>query len=210
MITHEKNLGKGQALKTGMQFCLDNYQNLAGVITVDADGQHLIQDIKKIATKATQNKLILGKRYFNLKHVPIKSRLGNFLSRSAISFVSKQKIYDTQTGLRFIPTEKLYFFTQIPGARYEYETNMLLYAKKYNLEISEEAIETVYINNNKSSHFKPLKDAYSIYRSIFDFYINEALTRLKSGVSREIRRSCIQPRVKTLWFSAKTDKNHEN
>ncbi|MCG2756586.1 glycosyltransferase family 2 protein, partial [Candidatus Dependentiae bacterium] len=172
LIIHEKNMGKGQALKSGIKFCLNNFQNLSGIITADADGQHSVNDITKLANQTNLNKLILGKRYFRTKSVPLRSMLGNFLSRFAISFVSKQKIYDTQTGLRFIPTEKLESFVNIPGDRYEYETNMLLYAKKFNLKISEIPIETIYIENNKNSHFKPIKDAYFIYKSIFNFYLN--------------------------------------
>lgn len=169
IITHEKNIGKGEALKTGLKYCLKNHQNINGVITADADGQHTIEDITTIAIQRNKNELILGKRLFNKKDIPFKSKLGNFLSRKAISFVIKQKIYDTQTGLRFIPYEKLKSFSTLPGIKYEYETNMLLYAKKIGLKIKEIDIKTIYINSNKGSHFRPLKDGYRIYKSIFNF-----------------------------------------
>ena len=173
LICHKINHGKGQALKTGMNFCLNNFEKIVGIITADSDGQHSIEDIKNIATKINQNELILGKRFFKKKDVPLKSRLGNFLSRKIISLVLKQKIYDTQTGLRAIPANKLKDFSLLPGKKYEFETNMLLHAKKLNLQIREIPIETIYINNNKDSHFRPIKDGFIIYKSIFKFLLKK-------------------------------------
>lgn len=51
----------------------------------------------------------------------------------------------------------------IPGERFEFEMNMLMEAKENNIDITEERIETVYIQENKSSHFNPLKDSLKIY-----------------------------------------------
>ncbi len=169
LINHKTNQGKGQALKTGMIFCLNNFEKITGIVTADSDGQHSIEDIKKITTKINKNELILGKRFFKNKDVPLKSRLGNFLSRKIISFALKQKIYDTQTGLRAIPANKLKDFSLLPGTKYEYETNMLLHSKKLNLKIREIPIQTIYIDNNNGSNFRPIKDGYIIYKSIFKF-----------------------------------------
>lgn len=173
LLNHKTNQGKGQALKTGISFCLNNFQNIKGIITADADGQHCIEDIIKICDEISENNLILGKRSLKNQNVPLKSRLGNFLSRKVISFISKQRIYDTQTGLRAIPANKLKDFSMLQGQKYEYETNMILYSKKLNLKIKEIPIKTIYINNNKESHFRPLKDGYIIYKSIFKFLFKQ-------------------------------------
>jgi glycosyltransferase involved in cell wall biosynthesis len=169
LLIHEKNQGKGLALKTGFNYCINNFENVLGLITADADGQHTIEDIINIANQITENEIILGKRLFKTNQVPFKSKLGNFLSRKAISFISKQSIYDTQTGLRFIPKNKLKEISILPGKKFEYETNMLLYAKQFGLKIREIPIKTIYINENKESNFKPLKDGYIIYKSIIKF-----------------------------------------
>lgn len=169
LLIHKNNRGKGQALKTGFNYCINNLKNISGIITADADGQHDIQDIINIANQVTENEILLGQRFFNNKQVPFKSQLGNFLSRKAISFASKQKIYDTQTGLRFIPANKLKEISIVPGTKFEFETNMLLYAKTFGLKIREIPIKTIYINKNESSHFKPFKDGYMIYKSILKF-----------------------------------------
>lgn len=169
LLAHEKNQGKGEALKTGFFHCINNFKNISGIITADADGQHSVKDIINIAKQINENEIILGQRFFNKKNIPFKSKLGNYLSRKTISAVSKQTIYDTQTGLRFIPANKFKEISIIPGKRFEYETNMLLYAKKLNLKIREIPIKTIYLNENKSSNFKPLKDSYMIYKSIIKF-----------------------------------------
>lgn len=169
LLVHKKNQGKGLALKTGFNYCINNFKKISGLITTDADGQHAIEDIINIANQIAKNKIILGKRLFKTKNVPFKSKLGNYLSRKTISAVSKQTIYDTQTGLRFIPINKLREIAMLPGKKFEYETNMLLYAKKFGLKIKEIPIKTIYLNNNKKTNFRPIKDGFIIYKSIFKF-----------------------------------------
>lgn len=64
----------------------------------------------------------------------------------------------------------------IPGERYEYEMNMLMYAKNYDIEIIEETIETVYIEENKSSHFNPLTDSFRIYLIFLKYLLSSAIS----------------------------------
>ena len=76
------------------------------------------------------------------------------------------RINDTQTGLRGIPFKYLNNFCNVEGARYEYEINMLLFAVENNIKIIEEPIECVYLNNNKSSHYRMIKDSIKIVSKI--------------------------------------------
>ena len=80
-------------------------------------------------------------------------------------------ISDTQTGLRAIPYKYLDTLDKVEGERFEYETNMLLSFKKYNISFQEESIETVYIDDNASSHFNPIKDSLKIYKVIFKYLL---------------------------------------
>lgn len=168
IITHEKNEGKGQALKTGFQYVLDNFNDIIGVITVDADGQHLIQDINKIYKKIVKDtdSVILGSRNLKDKNVPFRSKIGNLTFSKILEKRTKIKITDTQTGLRAIPIQYLKDFINIKGKRFEYETNMILTCLKNNIKIIEENIESVYIDNNKSSNYKIIKDSIKICNSI--------------------------------------------
>ena len=58
---------------------------------------------------------------------------------------------------------------EIRGSRYEYEMNVLLECARKGVIIRDVPIETVYINENASSHFHRVRDAFRIYREIFAF-----------------------------------------
>lgn len=169
IITHEKNKGKGAALKTAINYCLENFDNIDGIITIDADGQHLIKDINNVynAFIKNRNKVIFGSRTFKSKNIPFRSRIGNVLFSKILFLRTKVKIRDTQTGLRAIPMRYLFNIKEISGDRFEYETNMLLYFIKNKIKIYEVDIEEVYINKNKSSNFKAIKDSIKIIQQLY-------------------------------------------
>lgn len=171
LLTHEINKGKGCALKTAFQYVIENRNDVDGVITVDGDNQHRADDIYKCAQVMVdrKDKVILGVRDFSGDDVPKKSRYGNHITSFVFGFACGLKISDTQTGLRAIPAKDLPAFVQIKGDRYEYETNMLLQLKQLHIEVEEVPIQTVYIEDNASSHFSPLKDSLKIYGVIFKF-----------------------------------------
>lgn len=177
VLNHAVNLGKGRGLKTAFNYFLNHFNNNVGVITVDADGQHLVQDIKKIANKLLENPthLILGARNFSIKNIPFRSRFGNIITKFVFNFATGIKITDTQTGLRGIPTYFVKNLLTVSGERYEFEMNMLLECKEQGIPIKEVGIETVYINDNESSHFNPLLDSIRIY-SLFFKYIFSSLS----------------------------------
>ncbi len=171
ILKHHKNLGKGRALKTAFNYFLNTYPDYIGLVTVDADNQHHIDDICNCA-KALQtnsNSLILGCRNFDLSNIPLKSKLGNKITKFVFKSLCGINISDTQTGLRAVPAALVKDFLDIAGERYDFETNMLIEAKRKNIELSEVKIRTIYIENNKSSHFKPLRDSAKIYFLILKF-----------------------------------------
>ncbi|WP_099361246.1 glycosyltransferase [Fredinandcohnia onubensis] len=176
LLNHAVNLGKGRALKTAFNYFLNTSPNLFGVITIDSDGQHSVTDMIKIAKKmnAYKNNLILGSRDFSLESIPFRSRFGNILTRHIFRFASGIKISDTQTGLRGIPTSFIRDLMNVKGERFEFEMNMLLECKERGIQVDEVKIETIYIEENKSSHFNPIIDSIKIY-SVFLKYLFSSL-----------------------------------
>ncbi|MBR4435217.1 MAG: bifunctional glycosyltransferase family 2/GtrA family protein [Clostridia bacterium] len=172
VVHHEVNKGKGRALKTAYEHIKNsaNYPEHDHIVTVDADGQHLIEDIIKIgeASKENNDALIIGGRKFK-GNVPLKSRLGNGITRFVFAFSTGVRVYDTQTGLRAFSTDHIDEMLAIGGERYEYEINQLLYCTKKHIKIIELEIATVYINDNETSHFHPVRDSFRIYKTIFAF-----------------------------------------
>ena len=171
VLRHAINLGKGRALKTGFNYFLNHYKEFIGLITVDADGQHKCEDIIKVAKTLSDNQesLILGTRNFNEKNIPFKNRFGNLITAKVFSFLSGINVSDTQTGLRGIPYHHLLLMIKTSGEKYEFEMNMLIECIQKRIDVKEVAIETIYIEENKSSHFNPLMDSVRIYVVFFKF-----------------------------------------
>jgi len=170
VLTHEINLGKGQALKTGFKFLTLNYPQATGVVTADADGQHLVEDIERVVRELAQypQYLILGARQFG-DEVPLRSRFGNILTRIVFRFFLGTKITDTQTGLRGIPLNIVRDAIHLKSSNYDFEMDMLVSCKQSGVEFREVPIRTVYLDGNKSSHFNPILDSLRIYFVFFRF-----------------------------------------
>lgn len=167
----------GRALKTGFNYFLNNYKDKIGIITLDSDGQHTASDVEKIYIKMKENpnSLITGARSFNDENVPLKSKMGNKLTRTIFNFLIGTKLTDTQTGLRGIPTELVYDLLNVPGERYEFETNMLISVSQKGIKIVEETINTIYEQKNKKSHFNPLIDSVKIYLIFFKYILSSII-----------------------------------
>jgi len=177
VLTHEHNQGKGQSLKTAYAYILER-GTYGSVVTADADGQHTIWDIFRVVNQSQEHPgaLILGARAFS-GQVPLRSAFGNKLTRFLFKQQTGVAISDTQTGLRAFTTNLLPFMLEVDGQRYEYEMNVLLAASK-SFPILEVPIETVYINDNEGSHFRPIRDGLMIYKDMFKF----ALSSLSSFI----------------------------
>mgnify|MGYP000759733928 CR=1 FL=1 len=170
LLRHTENRGKGRAIKTACQYIAAHFPPQEGVVTVDADGQHLPADIDAVcqAWRQTPDALVLGSRQFTGK-VPIRSRFGNAVTRFIFRVATGVPVYDTQTGLRAFSVSRIPMMLEMQGERYEYEINVLLYATRRKIPIREVEISTVYLDGNQTSHFNPLRDAWRIYKMILLF-----------------------------------------
>jgi glycosyltransferase involved in cell wall biosynthesis len=163
ILNHAANQGKGAALKTGIAYILRSFPHLTGIVTADADGQHLPEDILRVAEKLQSHPaaLILGARAFSGK-VPFRSRIGNTLIRKAVKLLVGAELHDTQTGLRGIPAGFAPQLLPLTPTGYDFELDMLIAARKDAIEIIEQPIHTVYEPGNKSSHFNPFLDSLKV------------------------------------------------
>lgn len=187
VLTHHKNMGKGRALKNALNATLSLYPDCEASVMLDADGQHLVQDVIRVAEEVLLHPecIILGSRQFD-RDTPARSKFGNVMTRNVMSLFCGIKLRDTQTGLRGFSRALIPEFLTTAGERYEYELNVLLSAKEQNIPLREITIETVYLEENASSHFNPLKDSIRIYSmflkyiaaSIFSFVLDISLFAL--------------------------------
>jgi len=183
LLHHKVNRGKGAALKTAFAWFLENRPDSLGVVTVDGDNQHHPEDTRACAERMMESgKLILGVRDFSQPDVPARSRSGNRITSLVFKIFVGMTISDTQTGLRALPTKDVRTLLGIYGDRFEYETNMLLAMKEHGIAFEEVKIRTVYIEENKSSHFRAVRDSWRIYKLILAHFFRYSLSSIVSFV----------------------------
>lgn len=178
VLRHAVNLGKGAALKTGLNQILADAPEVPGVVTADADGQHLPADILRVAAALCEHRgevVILGARRFD-QDVPLRSLLGNRVSAAVMRVLVGECLSDTQTGLRGLPTGLIPQLLRLTPNGYEYELDVLIAAKHRAYPVVEIPIQTVYLDGNRSSHFNPLWDSMRIYFVFLRFALASLIT----------------------------------
>ncbi|MDO5749850.1 MAG: glycosyltransferase family 2 protein [Rothia sp. (in: high G+C Gram-positive bacteria)] len=184
---HPVNLGKGAALRTGLNWAR-LYRPEEIVITADADGQHLPKDIYTVAehtlqaAKQQRKALVLGVRTIpdpaaglEGTKVPLRSKVGNSMTVGFFALATGTKIADTQTGLRGFTPQIIDWALEIPGNKYQYEFSMLLRATRAGVDLDEVPITKVYEPGNPTSHFRPLQDSALIYAPLLGFLASSFL-----------------------------------
>ena len=161
------NSGKGSALKTGMRALMENHPDCEYFVTADADGQHKCEDIIRVFEELKRgSKFVLTVRNFG-KDMPFRSKVGNNLSRYIYTILNGHYLPDNQSGLRGFTAENAEWLIRVDGNKYDYEMNVLYYADKQGIQITTIPIDALYIDNNASSHFNPVKDTLRIYARLF-------------------------------------------
>lgn len=176
LIEYEFNKGKGAALKTGLKYISKELKKDYYVITMDCDGQHSVKDAIKLCNYVIENpnELVIGKR-LRSKKTPIRSRIGNTITRFFYRLTTGLDVYDTQTGLRAFSDQLVPFLLSVEGERFEYEMNALLKCPLNKIKIKEIDIETIYIDNNSHTHFKTIRDSILVYKEIFKFLMSSII-----------------------------------
>lgn len=171
LLSHDRNLGKGHALVTGINHCLSVMQEDDYILAMDSDGQHAPDDIDRFTAllQTTTPHLVLGERLQD-SAMPARSRAGNAFARGLFRLLFGSKVHDTQTGFRLLsyPFASLFVERVRPG-RYETEMDMLILASRSLDTIHSVTIQTLYFDNNSNSKFKPVRDSYSILKTFLKY-----------------------------------------
>jgi len=180
-LQHATNLGKGAALKTVFNKILTEYKNIEGVVILDSDGQHSAADCLRVLAELEKYSkvLVLGYRNFS-KDIPLKSYIGNNISKFIYKLVFGRSFQDTQTGLRGLSKDFMQKCLPIKSNGFEFETEQLSIAtnKQNDINLVEIPIETIYIQNNKASSFRPLVDSFKIYFVLLRYGFSSMLTAI--------------------------------
>ena len=182
ILTHEKNGGKGKALKTAFDYYVSSglCDNYAGVITADCDGQHAFVDCVKLDEslgKYPEKSLHIGYRDLYSKNMPFRSKFGNRSTALLFNLLYGVKLKDTQSGLRAFSNDLMPWLMGIKGDRFEYEMNMLILSKNADLTVYEIPIETRY-EVHHTSHYRTLQDSLRVLKVLFGGLISFVLAAL--------------------------------
>jgi glycosyltransferase involved in cell wall biosynthesis len=164
VLTHTVCRGKGEALKTGFAYILQN--RIPAVITMDGDGQHLVSDIQNFERAYLKNNRVsiwVGKRKIKGSEMPVIRRLTNISMSIIISLLAGQWIPDTQSGFRLIKREvleRVHLYT----SRFETESEILIKSGWYGYRISSVTISTIY--SNEKSKISPVRDTLRFFRML--------------------------------------------
>lgn len=161
VIRHDVNRGKGAALKTGFAWALEN--GFDGVITLDADGQHLPSEIPKFVREreARGADLIIGGRAHLFGGMLPRRRMANRFSAWTISIAAGTRVTDSQSGFRFY-SARLLRTLKLRTNGFDMESEVIVRAGRHGLPIVTIPIELGFVNGITTSHYKPLKDTLRI------------------------------------------------
>ena len=158
VITHQENLGKGAALKTGFSAACEVSD---WAITLDADGQHKPEDIKKLTTAITGNNrpIVIGARQgMNGENVPWTSRFGRGFSNFWVWLSGGPRVSDSQSGYRLYPLPEV-LELDVKALRFQYEVEVLVKAQQKGISVIEAPVQVIYQKGEERiSHFHPWKD----------------------------------------------------
>ncbi len=164
VIQHLANKGKGAALQTGFNYAFGKgYQ---AVLTMDGDGQHRSEDIPVLLERYQKSDvdMVVGCRSRNLKNMPLDRFVTNWFTSALISFLSRQKVQDSQSGFRVMDVRivpSLSFST----SHFDTESEILVDASRAGFKIAEAPIQTVY--GTEKSKQNPWRDTIRFFRFFF-------------------------------------------
>ena len=166
VLRHALNRGKGAALKTGFHWALENHFD--GVITLDADGQHLPHEIPKFlqCVSETGADLIIGGRAHHFHGMLARRRIANRFSAWTIARASGTGITDSQSGFRYY-SAKLLRSVQLRSDGFAMESEVIVRAGRTGLKVVTTPIDLGFVNGISTSHYKPVRDTIRIAWAVF-------------------------------------------
>jgi len=165
VIRHERNLGKGRALKTAFGYAIERGYNI--VVTIDADGQHNPDEIPLLIEPIVRGEadLVIGSRYLNgsKKEIPLYRRFGLWVLNKTTRVASKVEV-DSQSGFRAISVEALKRLN-LNSDGYSVETAMVVEASEKGIKLMEVPISVRYdVPNKHKKH--PVSHGLSVLAGI--------------------------------------------
>jgi glycosyltransferase involved in cell wall biosynthesis len=155
VVAHATNLGKGQAVRTGLTHLLSS--DVTHVILLDGDMQHLPDESPRLldAARATGADVVIGERRFDPAGMPASRYHANRIGSRALSSFVGVPVDDTQCGFRVFRAEALRKM-RLSARGYDIETEMLIKLRRLGGRVASVPVSAVY--NRRRSKLRPIRD----------------------------------------------------
>lgn len=191
LMRNERNLGKGASLWRGIDAAL--LANIAGVLTLDGDGQHIPEDISRLidAAQSYPDQIVIGSRLHDSAHIPAARYYANRLANAGIAWAAGYRILDSQSGLRIYPADLL---RNLPTrlrttGSFVFESEVLIEAANLGVHSVFVPVAAIYHAGARPSHFRGRSDAWHIIKMVLGHLIQKRF-HLK-GLFRSLRGPAI-------------------
>jgi glycosyltransferase involved in cell wall biosynthesis len=155
VVSHDRNYGKGRALRTGLEEAFTRGHRAA--VTIDADGQHPADEALRLALEGCEiGALVLGIRDLHGAGAPRPNQISNAISNGFLSLFSRKWLRDTQCGLRRYPLP-LSLALEGRDDGYAFEAEIILLAIAAGAPVVEVPIRVVY-PDDRTTHFDSVRD----------------------------------------------------
>ena len=163
VIRHERNQGKGAAIKTGLRELMA--RDFEYVLVLDGDGQHLPEEIPGFLEEANRSgsAFVVGTRMSDTRKMPLLRRMTNRFMSGQISRLCGQPVPDSQCGFRMMRRDVIPHL-YCDSNNYDYETEMLLIASREGFRITSVPVSTIY--GEEKSKIHPVRDTIRFFKLI--------------------------------------------
>jgi len=168
VISHPKNMGYGAAIRS--LFLKATELDLDGLITMDADGQHRIEDVNSVFKPINDEvaDIVIGSRFLDKKseEMPNYRKVGIKIITKVTNLSIKEKLTDSQSGFRAYSKKALQ--KVIPSdVGMGVSTEILIKASNLELKVAEVPIK-VHYDVDTSTH-NPVSHGTSVILSTIKF-----------------------------------------
>lgn len=140
-INHNRNMGKGAALKSG--FNLARERSIKKAFTIDADAQHQVSEVNTFLPLNGKYDILIGQRTGFLSSMPLDRKLSNLMVNLVVSLLSGVRTTDVQCGFRYIDL-RIFDKMVLTTNNYQTESEMVIRAARRGYTVGFVPITTVY------------------------------------------------------------------
>lgn len=165
VLHHERNLGKGMALRNG--FALAAASGFRAAVTLDGDGQHDPEEIPRFLNTFEQGDIdiVLGDRMNDTASMPFARRQTNKFTSWCVQRITGLPIHDSQVGFRLIRLDT-WQSLQLQCQRFDLESEVLIKAGRQGARMAQVPIRTIY-NGTETSKIHPVIDALRFFHLLW-------------------------------------------